>query len=210
MKKIFGFLILIIFSFCFTQENTNSEGRSDTAEKNEIEKLSDMQNKESQTENEEKEFKDLPSGYRAISLGMDFEAVKEALKEDSIFGFRGDRDISLLPGKNRSLIETNGSLNIKRAWFQFYEEKLYIIIIQMDTDKIDYYSIYSALCEKYGEPNEIDPKRAIWKNENISMILERPLAIKYMDLNVFNELLEKSQTDKAYSDIFREEFINEF
>ena len=138
------------------------------------------------------------------------DAVKEALLKDPIFGYRGERDISLLPGKNRSLIETRGSSNIKRAWFQFYEDNLYIIIIQMDTDKIDYYSMYSALTSKYGEPLSIDPKRAIWKNETVSMILERPLAIKYIDLKVFNELLEKSQTDKAYSDILREEFINDF
>ncbi len=196
MKKLFFCIVFILIGFAFSEDTESAE---EILKKTETEKTE-----------EKPEFAELPAGYREINLGMNMDAVKEALLKDSIFGYRGERDISLLPGKNRSLIETRGSSNIKRAWFQFYEDNLYIIIIQMDTDKIDYYSMYSALTSKYGEPLNIDPKRAIWKNETVSMILERPLAIKYIDLKVFNELLEKSQTDKAYSDILREEFINDF
>ncbi|UTC66980.1 MULTISPECIES: hypothetical protein [unclassified Treponema] len=196
MKKLFFCVFFIFIGFAFSEDSVSDKELNG---KNAVEKTE-----------ESLEFAELPAGYRDINLGMNMDAVKEALLKDSIFGYRGERDISLLPGKNRSLIETKGSSNIKRAWFQFYEENLYIIIIQMDTDRIDYYSMYSALTAKYGEPLTIDPKRAIWKNETVSMILERPLAIKYIDLKVFNELLEKSQTDKAYSDILREEFINDF
>lgn len=196
MKKLFFYIVFILIGLAFCEEGESGQG---------VPKNTVTEKKE-----EKPEFAELPAGYREISLGMNMDAVKEALLKDPIFGYRGERDISLLPGKNRSLIETRGSSNIKRAWFQFYEDNLYIIIIQMDTDKIDYYSMYSALTSKYGEPLNIDPKRAIWKNETVSMILERPLAIKYIDLKVFNELLEKSQTDKAYSDILREEFINDF
>lgn len=196
MKKLFFCIVFILIGFAFSEDTESAE---EILKKTETEKTE-----------EKPEFAELPAGYREINLGMNMDAVKESLLKDSIFGYRGERDISLLPGKNRSLIETRGSSNIKRAWFQFYEDNLYIIIIQMDTDKIDYYSMYSALTSKYGEPLSIDPKRAIWKNETVSMILERPLAIKYIDLKVFNELLEKSQTDKAYSDILREEFINDF
>ncbi len=167
------------------------------------------EDKENPEDSEKKTFAELPKGYRKIALGMDIESVKTALLEDSIFGYRGDRDVLLLAGKNRSLIETAGNSNIKRAWFQFYEEKLYIIIIQMDTDKIDYYSVYSALCKKYGEPDTLDPQHSTWKTESAAMILERPLALKYIDMAVFNELIEKSKTDEAYTDILREEFIND-
>ncbi|UTC76558.1 hypothetical protein E4O04_00380 [Treponema sp. OMZ 799] len=199
MKKLFFYIVFILIGTVFAQEASLEQKTPEN--KNEAAK---------KLEETDLVFAELPAGYREISLGMSMDAAKEALLKDSIFGYRGERDISLLPGKNRSLIETKGSSNIKRAWFQFYEENLYIIIIQMDTDKIDYYSMYSALTSKYGEPLSIDPKRAVWKNETVSMILERPLAIKYIDLKVFNELLEKSQTDKAYSDILREEFINDF
>lgn len=198
MKKVIVVMFLFL-NLCFAQENTSG-------------KTTDMQKPEKMKTDgkEKKEYAELPAGYRNISIGMGFEEVKQALKEDAIFGYRGERDISLLPTQNRTLIETSGSMNIKRSWFQFYEDKLYIIIIQMDTDKIDYYSIYSALTAKYGEPSLIDPKRAVWKNENVSLTLERPLAVKYIDLAVFNELLEKSSTDKAFSDVLREKFINDF
>lgn len=192
MKKVFFCIVFTLIGFAFSEDAASTK---DIAEKN---------------ENTASTFAELPAGYREINLGMSIDAAKEALLKDTVFGYRGERDVSLLFGKNRSLIETKGSNNIKRAWFQFYEDNLYIIIIQMDTDRIDYYSMYSALTSKYGEPLSIDPKRAVWKNETVSMILERPLAVKYIDIKVFNELLEKSQTDKAYSDILREEFINDF
>ena len=51
--------------------------------------------------------KTLPQGYRSIKLGMSVEETKKALKADSLFGYRGERDVSLLPGENRMLIETS-------------------------------------------------------------------------------------------------------
>ena len=51
----------------------------------------------------------LPGGYSKISLGMSVDEVKDALKSDSQFGYRGERDVSLLPGENRTLIETDTS-----------------------------------------------------------------------------------------------------
>lgn len=194
MRKFIAGIIFFFLSFCFTQENSEAGSSYNTGVSGQAEKTV---------------FSELPQGYRDIMLGMDIESVKTALKADGIFGYRGERDVSLMAGKNRSLIETAGQSNIKRAWFQFYDEKLYVITIQMNTDKIDYYSVYSALCKKYGEPNTLDPKRSIWKNENVAMILERPLTLKYIDLAVFNGLIEKSKTDKAYTDILREEFIND-
>ena len=38
---------------------------------------------------------------------MSLDATKSALKSNSDFGYNGDRDVSLLPGENRVLIETD-------------------------------------------------------------------------------------------------------
>jgi len=153
---------------------------------------------------------DIPDAYREITLGMDIDAVKEALQKDAIFGYRGERDVSLLQGENRTLIETSGLSFIKRSWLQFSDGKLYIMIFSLDPELVDYYSIYSALVAKYGEPVSLDPHKAVWANDKISMSLERPLTVKYIDLTTFNALLDKSGTEKAASDIRREEFINGF
>lgn len=152
-----------------------------------------------------------PAGtFRDISLGSDMASVKELLLADPLFGYRGERDVSLLPGENRALIETSGLSFVKRAWFQFLEDKLYVMTLSLDPEQVDYYSIYSRLVEKYGEPGSLDPKKAVWEGEGVTLSLERPLTVKYLDTETFASLLEKDTTGKAASDISREGFINAF
>ncbi|HKL86338.1 MAG TPA: hypothetical protein VJ861_08415 [Treponemataceae bacterium] len=151
-----------------------------------------------------------PQSYRGISLGMDIETVKQQLLADSLFGYRGDRDLSLLSGENRSLIETVGYSFIRRSWFQFLEERLYVMTFNLDFSRIDYFSLYSSLVAKYGEPTTLDPKKALWQDESVILSLERPLTIKYIDLVTFNAILQEAGTQKAASDILRENFLSEF
>lgn len=152
----------------------------------------------------------LPAEYRSIRLGMGIDAVKEALKQDAVFGYRGERDVSLLPTENRSLIESAGSYFISRSWFQFYKDNLYTMIFKLNTDTVDYYSVYSKFCEKYGDPASINPQRAVWENEHTRVVIERPLIVKYIDLMVFNELISQSTTEKAASETNRQNFIDGF
>lgn len=152
----------------------------------------------------------LPSSYRSISLGMDIESVKTALSKDGIFGYRGERDVSLLPFANRSLIETAGPSFIRRSWFQFLDDKLYVMIFRLDPDRLDYYSLYSSLVSKYGEPKELNPAKALWDDGAVTLTLERPLTVKYVDTKAFQSIIDADTTGKAASDILREEFIGEF
>jgi len=152
----------------------------------------------------------LPGEYRGIQLGMNIDAVKEALKKDAVFGYRGDRDVSMLLTENRSLIESAGSFFIARSWFQFYKDNLYTMILKLNTDTVDYYSVYSKFCEKYGEPLSINPERAVWEDGHTRVVIERPLIVKYIDLTVFNELLSQSTTEKAASETNRQNFIDGF
>ena len=152
----------------------------------------------------------LPAEYRSIRLGMGIDAVKEALKQDAVFGYRGERDVSLLPTENRSLIESAGSYFISRSWFQFYKDNLYTMIFKLNTDTVDYYSVYAKFCEKYGEPASINPQRAVWEDEHTRVVIERPLIVKYIDLTVFNKLISQSTTEKAASETNRQNFIDGF
>jgi len=152
----------------------------------------------------------VPTSYRKVTLGSSMDGVKQALLADPLFGYRGERDVSLLSGENRTLIETFGTAFITRAWFQFSDDKLYIMTFNLDAEKVDYYSIYSHLVEKYGEPVTMDPRKSIWDDGKVTMSLERPLTLKYVDDEIFKKLLEKDTTVKATSDITRESFINDF
>ena len=159
--------------------------------------------------------KDLPDGYGDVHLGMSLKEAKEQLLKNSDFGYSGDRDVSLLPGDARILIETNatggrGSPFLTQCWFQFYNEQLYIITININSQKTDYYSLFTTLCDKYGEPQELDPQKAVWKNNEITMQLERPLAVKYIDNETFDMLKTASTVEKSFEEKNAQDFLEEF
>ena len=84
------------------------------------------------------------------------------------------------------------------------------MIFRLNTERIDYYSVYTTLVEKYGEPESLDPRRALWSDDRITLTLERPLTVKYVDQAVFSGLVESDTTERAASDILREDFLSEF
>ena len=151
-----------------------------------------------------------PEGFRSIQLGMELEQVKQLLIEDPLFDYRGDPDISFLPLPPQTLIETSGSSFIRRAYFQFEEDLLYIIILSMDPDRLDYYTLYSTLSGKYGPPTSLDPTEAVWQFEGLRLSLERPLNVKYIDSTVFEALKEEGQVQEDLWEISKDNFLQQF
>lgn len=180
-KKLFCALFLLFSIFGFSQDST--------ADKNSANQP-------------------LPNGYSTVKLGMTLEEVKSALLRDSDFGYRGDRDVSLLPGENRQLIETKGGSFLDNCWFQFYDESLYIISVNVNQEFMDYYSIFSTLCKKYGNPKYLDPEKATWEDENVILSLEKPLCLKYTDAKISKELLEQSEAQQATIEYLRQGFLD--
>ncbi len=157
-------------------------------------------------------YSPLPHGYGKIILGMSVAQVKQLLQENGEFGYHGDSDVSLLPGENRVLIETDAEGGhvvsfLDRCWFQFYDDKLYIITITMNRERIDHYSIFTTLCRKYGDPESLSPEKSVWQNEAVSMSLERPLSLKYIDLNIFNSLQSKSLVQESAREMTQQMFL---
>ena len=146
---------------------------------------------------DEKPAEPLPVAYRDISLGMPVDDVKKMLKADSIYGYRGERDVSLLPTQNRVLIESEGLSFLNRSWFQFYKDKLYTMTFKLDADRVDFYSVFKSLQDKYGEPTSLDPEKIVWKDDRVTLSLERPLVIKFIDTQVFAEIQNTSSRPKA-------------
>jgi len=151
-----------------------------------------------------------PRGFRSIQLGMELEQVKQLLIDDPLFDYRGDPDISFLPLPPQTLIETSGSSFIRRAYFQFDQDLLYIIILSMDPDRLDYYTLYSTLSEKYGQPTSLDPTEAVWQFEGLRLSLERPLSVKYIDSTVFEALKEEGQVQEDLWEISKDNFLQQF
>lgn len=158
---------------------------------------------------------DLPDGYGNVHLGMSLDEAKQELLKNPDFGYSGDRDVSLLPGDARILIETNSSGNrgssfLKQCWFQFYNEELYIITININTEKTDYYSLFTTLCNKYGQPQSLDPQKAVWKSDEITMQLEKPLSVKYIANETFDMLKTASTIEKSWEEKNQQSFLEEF
>lgn len=151
--------------------------------------------------------KPYPVDYRGISLGMQIDDVKEALLADKIYGYRGERDVSLLPTQNRVLIESEGLSFLNRSWFQFYQDKLYTMTFKLDSDRVDFYSVFKSLQDKYGEPTSLDPQKIVWKDDRVTLSLERPLVIKYIDTQVFAEIQNTSQMNKSIEELTRKGFL---
>lgn len=153
----------------------------------------------------------LPLGYGGVTLGMGFEETKEALLKNREFGYNGPRDVSLLPGENRALIETDALRHhvysfLDRCFFQFADEKLEVITINLNRDRIDHYSVFYTLCQKYGNPISLSPQKSVWKDGSVTMSLERPLTLKY----VASSTLERSTSDVPLAgvEMTRDSFLN--
>ena len=150
----------------------------------------------------------LPDGYLNVHLGMTFDDTKKALLKYPVFGFRGDRDVSILPGFDRLLIETSGEGYLDKCWFQFYDNKLYTISININTHEMDYYSVFRTLCQKYGSPISFSPDKAVWEDENVIMSLEKPLCIKYSDVKVLDAIENRSFVEQSAAEKLRQDFLD--
>jgi len=156
------------------------------------------------------EEKTLPRQFREISLGMSLDDLKAALTEDKLFNFRGDRDVSFLPAREESLVETSGSSFVKRAFFQLRDGTLFIMAYTLNTNMMDHYSVFTDLVNKYGTPTYLDPKEAVWESEESRVSIERPLTVKYIDKKVFDDIISESALVESKRVQQRQEFLNEF
>jgi hypothetical protein len=153
---------------------------------------------------------ELPRQFRQLILGMSLDELKEGLLKDGLFQFRGDRDVSFLPAREQSLVETTGFSFIKRAFFQLRDAQVFIMAFTLNTEIIDHYSIFTQFVQKYGEPTYLDPSVAVWETEETRIAIERPLTVKYIDRVVFNDIVDESGLIESGHVRLRQDFINEF
>ena len=152
----------------------------------------------------------LPRQFREIVLGMGLDDLKTVLEKDGLFNFRGDRDVSFLPAREESLVETTGSSFIKRAFFQLRDGTVFIMAFTLNTEMMDHYSVFTGLKEKYGPPSYLDPQEAVWETEETRIAVERPLTVKYIDKNVFDDIINESSLIQSRRIQQRHEFLGEF
>lgn len=156
------------------------------------------------------ERQELPKQFRNYSLGMKLDDLKAALLDDNLFNFRGDRDVSFLPVREQSLVETTGSLFVRRAFFQLRDGQVFIMSFALNTQIIDHFSVFTQFVEKYGQPSSLDPRSAIWETDEVRIAIERPLTVRYIDKTVFDDIVNESGLIESGQVRLRQDFINEF
>jgi hypothetical protein len=151
-----------------------------------------------------------PVSFRGLALGMGLDQVKAALKADGLFRYRGDPDVSFLPQTSQYLIECAGTSFVRRAYFQFADGRLFIMILVLDEQKLDHYSMFSTLSAKYGQPTSLSPQEAVWQSDPVRFSLERPLTVKYVDNKTFAAILSQGGAQKDLEQLSREKFLEQF
>jgi len=152
----------------------------------------------------------LPTAFRGVSLGMPLDQVKAALQADPLFRYRGDPDVSFLPQTKQYLIECTGASFLRRAYFQFADGRLFIMILVLDEQRLDHYSMFRTLSAKYGQPTSLSPQETVWQSDAVRFSLERPLTVKYVDARTFAAVLSQGGAQKDLEQLSREKFLAQF
>jgi hypothetical protein len=152
----------------------------------------------------------LPRSFRGLALGMSLEELKSALSADGEFAFRGDSDVSFLPDSNQNLVDSSGRGMIKRAFFQIKDDAVFVMTFEMNTEKIDHYSVFTTFSAKYGSPLALDPRQSEWEDGETRVYIERPLTVKYIDKIVFDGIVSEARAAESSAVMLREEFLEDF
>lgn len=122
----------------------------------------------------------LPQGFSGLMLGDSFEDVSTLLLDTPYFLYRGEPDVHFLSDTNQTTIVAAGREYVTQGLFQFVEEELHIITLFLNSELLDYYTMYITLSGKYGDPIEVNPEVMKWKDEKVQLLLEKPLTLKYI------------------------------
>jgi hypothetical protein len=157
----------------------------------------------------------LPRAFQGLSLGMSRDALKTALRENSLFRVKEAQDdlltMSAMSSGAENTLEVDGVPRgfIRRAFFELNDEQVFTMSFVMDTALVDHYSVFMSLVNKYGEPSFLDPKQTVWESDETWVAIERPLTVKYIDLGVFNALIAGANAQQSANERRREDFLNE-
>lgn len=152
----------------------------------------------------------LRRGFRDIELGIDFEETQRLLQSDSAFYYRGPADVSLLPSDGENTIDSAGRGFVDRGLFQFSDGVLYTIVIYIDQTRLDYFQLFEQLRSRYGDPVDLDPQRATWEDDRTRIELERPLTVRYLDLETFLDRRNETRRLDSAAAMSRDQFLSEF
>ena len=90
------------------------------------------------------------AGYLGIHIGMSRDQVLAAAESNDVITVPKNRDVDFFPVEEREIITLSVKPEIPFIYLQFFDDVLYAITVIFDERYMDYYTLSSALAERYG------------------------------------------------------------
>jgi len=141
---------------------------------------------------------------------MSLDEAKEALENSRYFAYRGSPDLSLRPGTQEPIIRARGLGFVEEVYLQFSNERLYSLIVHINTENNDYLSFYNRFSGDYGRPAQLSPEFAQWEDSETRIRLDKPLRVLYLDVKTFGQMVEENRIEQASGAYSRDIFMDAF
>ena len=148
----------------------------------------------------------ISDGFGDIALGDSLQNTVQKIMLSDFFSFNEAEDVSIIPSSANSLITTQGVRYIQEGFFQFDTDALVSIHLILNGNYIDHFSLFTFLMNTYGQPQILTPHLSTWESDTVRISLEKPLTIKYVDLQYF--LVQ--QKERTVQESESQRGINEF
>jgi len=127
------------------------------------------------------------AGYLGIHIGMSRDQVLAAAESNDVITVPKNRDVDFFPVEEREIITLSVKPEIPFIYLQFFDDVLYAITVIFDERYMDYYTLSSALAERYGEYTSLTPQWRQWRLDRVTVKVEKPAVVKYIALHDFLE-----------------------
>ena len=87
-------------------------------------------------------------------------------------------------------------------------QTLCMLLMQRCSTARDAIRTADTLTKKYGEPTSFSPQAATWKNDEVTMSLEKPLTLKYIDNKLFDQTQNYSNIQASPTEVTRDMFLD--
>jgi hypothetical protein len=84
------------------------------------------------------------------------------------------------------------------------------MILVMNREKVDYFSLFTKLTDKYGPNTSLNPQETIWDSPDTRLSLEKPASVKYIKKDVFDKLKAEGKATESLSAQSLKEFLDQF
>ncbi len=161
----------------------------------------------------------LANGFFNVELGFTFDEVVAILQNEPLLVVLEEPEIFVVPESEQKVIRADGVKDdatgyrfIQEAFFQFNDDdRLVVLSMSLNTNSIDYFSLFELHNKKYGNANVITPNKAQWNNESTTLIIERPLTVKYIMNSFIRPQQDQYNTiEQQAREQYREDFLSFF